>query len=192
MIEIPSGILVQGRLRGEPMDQAPYSEPLELRVDVPAYFIDEFEFPNDPTQPAITEVTSVDAERMCGEHGKRLCTTVQWERACKGPEVSVYSYGQVYDPICGDWSTGTPGMPVGDVPAHCRSGFGVAGLSSGVVEWALPSSQQDEARYATAERALVKGGARLSPVQYMRCASVGDEVTLYSSSIIGFRCCWSR
>lgn len=39
------------------------------------------------------------AREACENAGKRLCSHWEWETACKGPEVNVYSYGNTYDPV---------------------------------------------------------------------------------------------
>ncbi len=38
------------------------------------------------------------ADAACQAAGKRLCTPAEWEYACKGPEGTVYAYGEDYDP----------------------------------------------------------------------------------------------
>ena len=41
------------------------------------------------------------AELACAASGKRLCTPEEWRVACKGPDGTVYAYGDSYDPaIC--------------------------------------------------------------------------------------------
>src|SRR5690606_17359605 len=38
------------------------------------------------------------AESACAAAGKRLCTPAEWELACRGPDGTVYSYGDAYEP----------------------------------------------------------------------------------------------
>ena len=38
------------------------------------------------------------AEQACQSAGKRLCTSEEWLRACRGPAATTYPYGDVYDP----------------------------------------------------------------------------------------------
>jgi sulfatase modifying factor 1 len=38
------------------------------------------------------------AERACGAAGKRLCSADEWHLACTGPDGTVYSYGDAYQP----------------------------------------------------------------------------------------------
>jgi len=43
-------------------------------------------------------VVKESAALACALAGKRLCTPGEFEMACRGPDASVYSYGDVYDP----------------------------------------------------------------------------------------------
>jgi hypothetical protein len=43
------------------------------------------------------------ASDACDVAGKRLCTLEEWMRACRGPDETLYPYGDVYDPeACND------------------------------------------------------------------------------------------
>lgn len=44
-------------------------------------------------------LTRVDASAACALAGKRLCSTAEWRQACQGPQQTVYSYGNSYDPV---------------------------------------------------------------------------------------------
>ncbi|MBU1413067.1 formylglycine-generating enzyme family protein [Myxococcota bacterium] len=39
-----------------------------------------------------------DAAGACLAAGKRLCSPLEWETACRGPDHSIYSYGDAYEP----------------------------------------------------------------------------------------------
>jgi len=43
-------------------------------------------------------LTKAEAQGACAAAGKRLCTPTEWEQACHGPQLTVYSYGSTYDP----------------------------------------------------------------------------------------------
>lgn len=43
--------------------------------------------------------TNQQAQTACTAAGKDLCTAVQWQAACEGPETTIYAYGDVYDPV---------------------------------------------------------------------------------------------
>ena len=39
------------------------------------------------------------AKDACAAAGKRLCNPAEWQKACQGPSMTVYAYGDVYDPL---------------------------------------------------------------------------------------------
>ena len=48
------------------------------------FCIDMYEFPNQPGGQPTTCLTYADAEKLCTDAGKRLCTSLEWETACVG------------------------------------------------------------------------------------------------------------
>jgi len=48
------------------------------------FCIDMYEFPNQPGGQPTTCLTYADAEKLCTDAGKRLCTSQEWETACVG------------------------------------------------------------------------------------------------------------
>src|SRR6184192_1404502 len=45
----------------------------------------------------------VEASAACVEAGKRLCTNIEWTRACRGADDNVYPYGDTREPgVCND------------------------------------------------------------------------------------------
>lgn len=102
------------------------------------------------------------ADAACRAAGKRLCTSDEWVRACRGPEGRVYPYGDTYDPAAcnegrathpvielfgsaADWSAGQmndPRLnqldnsldPTGANPA-CVSAEGVYDMHGNLHEW---------------------------------------------------------
>ena len=48
-------------------------------------------------------IDQLDAAAACTEAGKRLCTDVEWLRACQGPTTTLYPYGNTREPgVCND------------------------------------------------------------------------------------------
>jgi serine/threonine protein kinase len=177
MMYVPPGPFVQGRLRNDP--SAGTSEPLAERVETRGYLIDVFEYPNLKGTPPKLGVTYEEAERLCSEAGKRLCTAAEWERACKGPRSLIYSYGDAYDPeFCG---TGMKDFYPSGAMDKCKSEYGVYDLSGNFREWTSTSTK--------AGRALVKGGLPGSPEKGSRCALDEDESVNYTDKSLSFRCC---
>ncbi len=180
MIYVPAGPYLQGRMHAE--HDAPAFEPLAQLVDVPAFLIDAFEYPDLKDAMPSYGVTYADAEAKCAEAGKRLCTEPEWEKACKGPASTVYAYGDAYDAAaCGD-GLEERGYPSGS-RAGCRSGWGVFDLSGNFREWTATAPLGKE------NRRLVKGGLRHNPARGTRCAFFTDEPQAFKDAAMGFRCC---
>ncbi len=181
MVYIPEGPWLAGRLHGE-MAQS-LTEPLAQERRTEGYLIDVFEYPNLKGAEPVTAVSLADAEQMCEDAGKRLCTADEWERACKGPHSTVYGYpfanAYAFDPgVCG---RGVEDPHLAGARGECRSGWGVYDISGGVREWTSTA--------ATEGRAFVKGGLKSQPEKGTRCATANDESVQFVDRSIGFRCC---
>lgn len=132
------------------------------------------------------------ARTACNAAGKRLCYDYEWTQACKGPDNTIYSYGNSYDPIaCNGIDTfcqnPSPGcywneqnvpfhvMPTGSFP-NCTNEYGVYDINGNVWEWVEDSLGGHP-----------RGGAY----------NCGDSATLHQCEYIpqftpsarGFRCC---
>lgn len=182
MVYIPGGTFVQGRLAIEDRSMFSPGEPLRKVTDVPAFFIDRFEFPNRPGELPVGKTTYKEAEEACQKVSKRLCTALEWEKACKGPGNFIYSYSSdSFDPeICGP-SVDDP-YKLGE-RAECVSEYGVYDLSGGFREWTATSPANKP------DRKVVKGGMRGTPERGYRCAYGVDEAQDYTEATITFRCC---
>ncbi|MEM6926564.1 MAG: SUMF1/EgtB/PvdO family nonheme iron enzyme [Myxococcota bacterium] len=181
MIYIPKGPWLAGRLHGE-MQQS-LTEPLAEERTTPGYLIDMFEFPNLKGAEVVTGVTFAEATQMCEDAGKRLCTSDEWERACKGPHSTVYGYNfanaYAYDPgVCG---RGVEDLHQAGEYAECKSGWGVFDMSGGAREWTSTAASEG--------RVLVKGGLRGQAEKGTRCATANDESAQFVDRELGFRCC---
>jgi hypothetical protein len=130
-------------------------------------------YPNDPYKPALTNVTREEAQRLCAGDGGRLCTELEWERACKGPSDEPYPTGSGWDPRCGK------------DPAHCESGFTTLGMGAAVGEWVT----SDIAPGTPKALAVVRGAAATAPAEAHRCAARSGVAATTKDPNIGFRCC---
>lgn len=115
MIDIPAGTFASGSAQGDE-GRDPTAEPALVPVTLDAYSIDALPHPNDPSVPATLGVSHEEAQRKCAERGARLCTELEWERACKGTSDDPFSTGAAWEPSCDK------------APSRCASGFGVRGL----------------------------------------------------------------
>jgi sulfatase modifying factor 1 len=155
-------------------------EPLVLH----GFFIDQFPYPNEEGAIPATGVSHARAETLCHERGKRLCTELEWERACKGPRNTSYEYGDRYRPeVC---STGhAPRMLPNGYRSGCRSDFGVRDLHGGVWEW----TASRWGRGNPAQLFSLRGGNSPNGELVGRCANAQPKPPEAVSSEIGFRCC---
>jgi len=58
--------------------------------------IDRYEAPNEAGADPLAFQTAYDGEDWCEARGKRLCTDVEWIRACEGSTGTLYPYGDDY------------------------------------------------------------------------------------------------
>ena len=181
MLYIPSGPVLMGRLNQEALSIASQSEPLTRTVDVNAFYIDRFEFPNRTEDKPVAKVSYQQATDACAQDGKRLCTEQEWEKACKGPGSWIYSYGDTHDAeMCGE---GVDGQYTIGEHRTCVSGYGVWGMSGGPREWT------DTPAGSSGNRRIVKGGMRGNNERGSRCAFAVDESATYADGTLSFRCC---
>lgn len=79
---MPSGTLIVGSAPGTVGRRARAEADL-VPLDMPSFSIDRLPHPNDPDRPVTTGLNRAQARRACVDEGKRLCTELEWERACK-------------------------------------------------------------------------------------------------------------
>jgi hypothetical protein len=158
----------------------------------------------------VAYVNFCQAAAYCKFSGRRLCGRIgggpalpssfadfakdQWHNACTAQGVSVYPYGNAYDPkACNgaDLST-ADGGPMGPEPwAALQTCIGVeliVEMSGNVAEWEDACSGSAGAGDACA----VRGGSYLSGQAALRCDSGGALPTQprsYQGPDVGFRCC---
>lgn len=174
LVDIPAGAFVSGSTPGD-RGRDPGLEPALEKVDLGAFSVDRLPYPNDPNLPPKTDVTRKEAERLCEEQGKRLCTELEWERACKGPDNDPYSTGEGWDPTCEEHPTG------------CASGFDVLGMAAALREWT--SSNLEALEEGERTQAIVRGSRTKVADTEHRCARRETLDPGAHGPDIGFRCC---
>ena len=170
--EVPTGGFRAGSTPGDP-GRRPDLEPKLVPIELGAYKIDRLPYPNDPNQAPRSGVTREEAQRLCAERGARLCTELEWERACKGPNNDRYPTGDGWDPACGK------------DPKRCESGFSTLGMGAALGEWVT----SDIAPGSSKALAVVRGAAADAPAEDHRCAARHGFNATVRDEKIGFRCC---
>jgi formylglycine-generating enzyme required for sulfatase activity len=182
MVWIPGGPYIAGRFETqEPL--AGTSERAEKVVDVPGFWIDvaPVQVPDGDggDYKIVNGMTHDEAVRICEKFGKRLCSEDEWEKACKGPNSSLYAYGDDFDPE----RCPSPGFNtryrVADFP-NCVGGYGVLGMSGGIGEWT------DTQR---GEMFIIKPAMVGSAPTYSRCAGQAGLEDDRVEGNVGMRCC---
>jgi formylglycine-generating enzyme required for sulfatase activity len=137
-----------------------------------------FEYPNVRGTMPMFGTPYPKAKELCRAAGKRLCTADEWERACKGPRSTIYSYGDTFDEdFCG---LGLEDPYPSGTKESCKSEWGVFDLSGNFREWTSSLRRN---------RPLVKGGLKSAPEKGTRCAMAADESMEFTDKSITFRCC---
>ncbi len=183
---IPAGVLHAGSA----VDEVPNVAESELPgVDVPmgGFYIDVLPWPNEAGAIPTTNVTRDEASRLCQEKQKRLCSELEWERACKGPANLRYEYGPAYDAgVCGAGLSAdiTARRPSGGKLA-CRSAFDVREMHGGGWEWTDSGWHRGTSRPLGVQR----GGNDVAGELVTRCAYARPVASGERSPSAGFRCC---
>ena len=123
------------------------------------------------------------ADAACAAAGKRLCSSFEWELACRGPAMTVYGYGDSYnETICNGIDTFGPGgvklLPTGSFE-DCVNGWGIYDMNGNLWE-----------HVAGGDGKTVRGGAYncIDSMSLHRCDYVPRT---WVPSALGFRCCLS-
>ena len=170
-VEIASGTLQAGSLPGTP-GRRPMLEPMLRGVELGSFEIDRLPYPNDPARPALLGLSRDEAKSRCAESGARLCTELEWERACKGPENKPFPTGERFDARCVTQ------------PSQCSSGFDVLAMGIQHREWTA-----SEPGSTTEPTGILRGGPAQSPPEDHRCAARTLLRTSAHDEGVAFRCC---
>lgn len=183
MVWIPRGPLVAGTPAGSLPRIADEEMPGE-QVILKGYYIDVFPYPNEEGAIPLSNVTQEAALALCAERGKRLCSELEWERACKGPNNRRYEYGEGYRAErCGTGAI--PVMRPTGIRVACRSEFGVRDLHGGAWEW----TSSPWGRGTSAGLVSLRGGNSPDGELVARCANARAQKPGVASGTVGFRCC---
>lgn len=156
---------VPGEAGRDPSVEADFTE-----VRVAAFDIDALPYPNDPEQPTRLGMTRDEAQRACAERGRRLCSEVEWEHACRGRAETVFPGGSVWDAnTCGRGELGA-----------CATAESVFAMGTRVAEWTRDDLDA---------RAVIRGAGRDAPAAQHRCAARRTADPAATGLELAFRCC---
>lgn len=166
-----------------------------------AFWIDPYEFPNEPGTKPLTYTDLGEAQEACASRGKRLCTAAEWRRACAGPNgANRFAHGPTWEVgrchteerlPSGHTSIMDPDAlvkPAGTF-ADCVTPEGVHDLIGSLEEWVVDD-------YG-GRRASLEGGAWYTHRRYADCSGrysrqpdyrVNPDREVFSA---GVRCCWT-
>jgi formylglycine-generating enzyme required for sulfatase activity len=160
------------------------------------FCMDKYEYPNQRNVLPTRNISWSEANTACEKNRKRLCTEVEWERACKGPWSLVinqqFSYGNIWkDNTCNvknfnsmmEEKTGEV-SPSGEYQ-DCASNEGIYDLNGNVQEW----TQSEGHTGGESQKKILKGGSYSSPKFQTRCSYSREEIPSLKQEDIGFRCC---
>jgi sulfatase modifying factor 1 len=186
MVWVTGGIL----RAGSGIEEVPRVADAELpatEIPMGGFYVDLLPWPNEPGAIPTTDVSRDEAKRLCESKAKRLCSELEWERACKGPESTLYEYGSTYDPQpCGAGAAAlASSMRPSGQRAACRSALGVRDLHGGSSEW----TDSRWGRGGPKDMGVVRGGNDLAGELVTRCAFARALAPTERSATTGFRCC---
>jgi hypothetical protein len=149
------------------------------------FYVDVFPYPNEAGAIPTTNIDQAEASALCEAQGKRLCTELELERACKGPGNTTYEYGDAYKAaVC---ATGTQRALVPNgFNAACQSGFGVHDLHGGVWSWTASQWKRDPAKTGLVS---LRGGNGPAGELLGRCANGRAQKPEARREDVGVRCC---
>jgi hypothetical protein len=157
---VPAGTYVFGSKTGESF-RNPSNEIDAFEVKVKPFLIDRYPYPDQKGVEPVTGVTFEEARGLCEKQGKRLCTELEWETACKG-------FDNEQDPPGG------------------VSAFGMEGLFS-VFEWT--DTPWLEPELPKPRGMVVRSNTPANLTGKPRCSGRTVRQPEKLASNLGFRCC---
>jgi len=142
-----------------------------------------------PEHP-VTGVTRASAAAYCRWAGKRLPSSIEWERAARGTKGRLYVYGARFDPTKANTREAGMGAParvganVGD-----RTEEGVLDLGGNVAEWVSDRKAPPSISGAPADTEYVRGASFDDAGEFYGLAFLERPATPgHKGPMVGFRC----
>lgn len=158
--------------------------------ELDSYCIDMREYPNEPSSWPQSDLTLEAAIAACDTSGKHLCSEAEWLRACSGPELRRWPYGNTYDPeACHDNAQGVNGgghAVQSGYRAGCTTPEGILDLSGNVWEWTLRTAAGADGH--PREHGVLHGGGWNLSAGMNQCRSTAEARADHAGQS-GARCC---
>jgi formylglycine-generating enzyme len=176
-------------------------------ASVEGFCMDRYEYPNIEGEYPTHSVTFEEAVSLCESVEKRLCSSAEWELACRGEEGRLYSYGKhrkrktCNTPIEGPGPQGrnVPYTKSGEM-ADCKTPEGVYDLNGSLSEWVsdpwsdFPEPFAKNVVVSSDTWRTLRGGTMWNHTFYGQdCTSRhGHRLSGWKNMDDGFRCCQDR
>jgi formylglycine-generating enzyme len=184
MAFVPPGVHIAGTPEGR-LPRVADEEMAGEQVVMHGFYVDVFPYPNEAGAIPTTNIDHAEARKLCEDQGKRLCTELELERACKGSDNLTFEYGDAYRALpCG---TGVArSMIPNGFNTDCRSAFGVHDLHGSV--WSWTASQWRRGARAS-NLIAARGGNGTAGELVGRCANGRGVARDSRRDDVGVRCC---
>jgi plastocyanin len=143
------------------------------------YCIDKYEYPNKKGKVPEVNVSFEDAQKLCGDQGKHLCTADEWLAGCKEGK-GRYPYGRGYEKdrcnTMGNAYVKNKLAPSGEF-SKCSGGLGTVDMSGNAAEW------------VDAGNPYVYGGSYQNGKDDTKCESKVQLQKGKKYFYVSFRCC---
>jgi iron(II)-dependent oxidoreductase len=216
MVKIPAGEFLMGSAETDRLS-SPDERP-QRRVHLSAYLIDKTEvtwrqfkrfatatgskLPPEPLwgtlgDYAVGSILPHEARAYCEWAGGRLPTEAEWEKAARGEDGRIYSWGNDWDPDRCAAEEGAPHRPepVASFPG-CVSPYGVLDLAGSVWEWTsdwyadsyAAQAPRDPKGPSSGSMRVLRGGTWNSWSALLRTANRFKNTLDWRNPQYGFRC----
>src|SRR3989338_6230189 len=166
------------------------------KIELGDFYIDKYEvanaqykkvksehtFPDGKEDFPVTEVSYFEAEEYCKEAGKRITTSVEWEKAARGTDGRLYPWGDKFDSKKTNSIEAAKDGPVkvGSLEKG-KSPYGVYDMSGNVWEWVDAWDSKKQYR-------IMRGGSYFDSEDMNKTISTLMSIPDDIHGYIGFRC----